>query len=244
MFMDFYAAMARQHMEKYGTTARQFAAVAAKNSYHGSLNPKAQFQKELSVDDVLAEPMIAEPLTRPMCSPIGDGAAAAVIVSERKAREIGVSKPIFIDACVLRSGWDHGPDEEGVTERCVKEAYEKAGVGPEDLDLIECHDASAPSEVVYYEEFGLCKLGEGGPLIESGATKLGGRIPVNTSGGLLRKGHPVGATGLAQLTELVEQLRGQSGPRQVEGAKVGMAHNGGGTIGTDAAAMCVTIVSS
>ena len=118
------------------------------------------------------------------------------------------------------------------------------GVGPEDLDLIECHDASAPSEVVYYEEFGLCKIGEGGPLIDSGATKLGGRIPVNTSGGLLRKGHPVGATGLAQLTELVEQLRGQSGPRQVEGAKVGMAHNGGGTIGTDAAAMCVTIVSS
>jgi acetyl-CoA acetyltransferase len=222
----------------------QFAAVAAKNSYHGSLNPKAQFQKALSVDEVLAEPMIAEPLTRPMCSPIGDGAAAAVIVSERKAREIGVSKPIFIDACVLRSGWDHGPDEEGVTDRCVREAYEKAGVGAEDLDLIECHDASAPAELIYYEEFGLCKAGEGGPLVDSGATKLGGRIPVNTSGGLLRKGHPVGATGLAQLTELVEQLRGQGGPRQVEGARVGMAHNGGGTIGTDAAAMCVTIVSS
>jgi acetyl-CoA acetyltransferase len=244
MFMDFYAAAARLHMKKYGTTARQFAAVAAKNSYHGSLNPKAQFQKALSVDEVLAEPMIAEPLTRPMCSPIGDGAAAAVIVSERKAREIGVSKPIFIEACVLRSGWDHGPDEEGVTDRCVREAYEKAGVGAEDLDLIECHDASAPAELIYYEEFGLCKAGEGGPLVDSGATKLGGRIPVNTSGGLLRKGHPVGATGLAQLTELVEQLRGQGGPRQVEGARVGMAHNGGGTIGTDAAAMCVTIVSS
>jgi acetyl-CoA acetyltransferase len=244
MFMDFYAAAARLHMKKYGTTARQFAAVAAKNSYHGSLNPKAQFQKALSVDEVLAEPMIAEPLTRPMCSPIGDGAAAAVIVSERKAREIGVSKPIFIDACVLRSGWDHGPDEEGVTDRCVREAYEKAGVGAEDLDLIECHDASAPAELTYYEEFGLCKPGEGGPLVDSGATRIGGRIPVNTSGGLLRKGHPVGATGLAQLTELVEQLRGQSGPRQVEGARIGMAHNGGGTIGTDAAAMCVTIVSS
>jgi acetyl-CoA acetyltransferase len=186
MFMDFYAAAARRHMEKYGTTARQFAAVAAKNSYHGSLNPKAQFQE----------------------------------------------------------GWDHGPDEEGVTERCVKEAYETAGVGPDDLDLIECHDASAPAELIYYEEFGLCKVGEGGALVESGATKIGGRIPVNSSGGLLRKGHPVGATGLAQLTELVEQLRGQGGPRQVEGARVGMAHNGGGTIGTDAAAMCVTIVSS
>ncbi len=243
VFMDFYAAAARRHMKKYGTTARQFAAVAAKNSYHGSLNPKAQFRKALSVDDVLAEPMIAEPLTRPMCSPIGDGAAAAVIVSEAKARELGLTNPVYIDACVLRSGWDHGPDEEGSVRRCVREALEKAGIGPEDLDVIECHDASAPAELTYYEEFGLCKPGEGGALIDSGATKLGGRIPVNPSGGLLRKGHPVGATGLAQLTELVEQLRGQSGPRQVEGARVGLAQNGGGTVGGEAAAMCVTVVT-
>jgi acetyl-CoA acetyltransferase len=243
MFMDFYAAAARRHMKKYGTTARQFAAVAAKNSYHGSLNPKAQFRTALSVDDVLAEPMIAEPLTRPMCSPIGDGAAAAVIVSEARARELGVANPVYIDACVLRSGWDHEPDEEGSVRRCVREALEKAGVGPEDLDVIECHDASAPAELTYYEEFGLCKPGEGGALIDSGATKLGGRIPVNPSGGLLRKGHPVGATGLAQLTELVEQLRGQSGPRQVEGARVGLAQNGGGTVGGEAAAMCVTVVT-
>jgi acetyl-CoA acetyltransferase len=244
MFMDFYAAAARRHMQAYGTTARQFAAVAAKNSLHGSKNPKAQFQKALTVDEVLAEPMIAEPLTRPMCSPIGDGAAAAVIVSERKAREIGVSRPVYTDACVLRSGWDHGPDEEGTVDRCVREAFEKAGVGPEDLDVIECHDASAPAELMYYEEFGLCEQGGGGALIDSGATHLGGRIPVNPSGGLLRKGHPVGATGLAQLTELVEQLRGQSGSRQVEGARVGMAQNGGGNIGIDAAAMCVTIISA
>jgi acetyl-CoA acetyltransferase len=244
MFMDFYASAARRHMERYGTTARHFAAVAAKNSYHGSLNPKAQFQKALSVDEVLAEPMIAEPLTRPMCSPIGDGAAAAVIVSERKARELGVAKPIYVDACVLRSGWDHAPDEEGTVGRCIREAYEKASVGPDDIDVIECHDASAPAELTYYEQFGLCKPGEGGAFIDSGAPNLGGRIPVNPSGGLLRKGHPVGATGLAQLTELVEQLRGQSGPRQVEGARVAMAQNGGGSIGTDAAAMCVTIVSA
>jgi acetyl-CoA acetyltransferase len=243
MFMDFYAAAARRHMKKYGTTARQFAAVAAKNSYHGSLNPKAQFRTALSVDDVLAEPMIAEPLTRPMCSPIGDGAAAAIIVSEARARELGVANPVYIDACVLRSGWDHEPDEEGSVRRCVREALEKAGIGPEDLDVIECHDASAPAELTYYEEFGLCKPGEGGALIDSGATKLGGRIPVNPSGGLLRKGHPVGATGLAQLTELVEQLRGQSGPRQVEGARVGLAQNGGGTVGGEAAAMCVTVVT-
>jgi acetyl-CoA acetyltransferase len=243
MFMDIYAATARNHMKKYGTTARQFAAVASKNAQNGSLNPKAQFQQALSIDEVLESPMIAEPLTRTMCSPIGDGAAAAVIVSESKARELGISQPVYVDACVLRSGWDHGVDEEGATERCVREAYEKAGVGPEDLDVIECHDASAPAELMYYEEFGLCKPGEGGPLVDSGATQIGGRIPVNPSGGLLRKGHPVGATGLAQIVELVEQLRGQSGPRQVEGAKLGMAQNGGGNIGTDAAAMCVTIVT-
>jgi len=136
-----------------------------------------------------------------------------------------------------------GPDEEGAAERCAREAYEKAGIGPEDLDVVECHDASAPAELIYYEELGLCKTGEGGAMIDAGDTKIGGRIPVNPSGGLLRKGHPVGATGLAQVTELVEQLRGQSGPRQVEGARVGLAQNGGGTIGTDAAAMCVTVVS-
>ena len=243
MFMDFYAASARRHMEKYGTTARQFAAIAAKNAQHGAKNPKAQFQQALSVDEVLADKMIAEPLTRPMCSPIGDGSAAAVIVSERKARELGISKPVYVRACVLRSGWDHGPDEPGAVERCVGEAYEKAGIGPDDLDVIECHDASAPAELMYYEEFGLCKPGEGGALIDSGDTYLGGRLPVNPSGGLLRKGHPVGATGLAQITELVEQLRGQSGARQIEGAQLGMAQNGGGTVGGDAAAMCVTIVS-
>jgi acetyl-CoA acetyltransferase len=243
MFMDFYAAVARRHMQKYGTTARQFAAVAAKNSYHGSLNPKAQFQKAMTVDEVLAEPMIAEPLTRAMCSPIGDGAAAAVIVSERKARELGVSQPVYVAASVLRSGWDHGPEEEGTVVRCSREAYERAGVGPKDLDVLEVHDASAPAELEYYEELGLCGEGEGGRLIDEGATKIGGRIPVNTSGGLLRKGHPVGATGLAQVVELTEQLRGQSGPRQVEGARVALAQNGGGQIGTDAAAMCVTILT-
>ena len=243
MFMDFYAATARQHMRKYGTTARQFAAVASKNSYHGSLNPKAQFQQALSIDEVLAEPMIAEPLTRAMCSPIGDGAAAALVVSERKARELGISQPIRVAATVLHSGWDHGAEEEDTVRRCVREAYEKAGVGPKDLDVIECHDASAPAELIYYEELGLCGEGEGGRLIDSGATRLGGRIPVNTSGGLLRKGHPFGATGLAQVTELVEQRRGQAGKRQVDGAKVALAQNGGGQIGNDAAAMCVTILT-
>ena len=244
MFMDLYASSARAHMKAYGTTAEQFAAVSAKNSFHGSLNERAQFREVLSVEEVLAQPMIAEPLTRPMCSPIGDGAAAAVVVSEQKARELGLVNPVRVVSSVLRSGWDQSRDDEysSVGDLCTKTAYEEAGIGPEDLSLIELHDASAPAEIMTYETLGLCPKGEGGKLVESGATRLGGRIPVNTSGGLLRKGHPIGATGIAQLVELTEQLRGTAGARQVEGAQVGLAHNGGGSIGTDAAAQCVTIL--
>lgn len=244
MFMDVYAAVTRAHMERYGTTVEQLAAVAAKNSRHGHLNPRAQFREELSVADVLAAPMIVEPLTRPMCSPIGDGAAAAIVVSPRKAAELGIERPVHVRSCVLRSGWDRGMDEDGAAEVCAREAYEEAGVGPDDLDVIECHDATAPAELFAYESLGLCAKGDGGKLVEAGDTALGGRVPVNTSGGLLRKGHPVGATGLAQIVELTEQLQGRSGPRQVDGARVGLAHNGGGTIGTDVAALCVTILST
>jgi acetyl-CoA acetyltransferase len=242
MFMDIYAAAARMHMQRYGTTVEQFAAVSAKNSLHGSLNPRAQFREAMTVAEVLAAPMIAPPLTRPMCSPIGDGAAAVVVMSERKARELGVAKPVRVLASVLRSGWDHGPDEPGTVEVCSQAAYAQSGVGPEDLDLVECHDASAPAEIMAYESLGLCPRGEGGKLVESGATQLGGRLPVNTSGGLLRKGHPVGATGVAQIVEITEQLQGRSDARQVPNARVGLAHNGGGNIGSDAAAMCVTIL--
>jgi acetyl-CoA acetyltransferase len=242
MFMDLYAAAARAHMARYGTTVEQFAAVAAKNSQHGSLNPRAQFREVLSIADVLAAPTVAAPLTRPMCSPIGDGAAAAVIVSARKARELGVRCCVRATSSVLHSGWDHGLDEPGTVEVCAREAYEEAGVGPGDLDVVECHDASAPAEIMAYESLGLCGPGDGGKLVESGDTWLHGRIPVNPSGGLLRKGHPVGATGLAQVVELTEQLQGRSGPRQVEGARVALAQNGGGNIGSDAAAMCVTIL--
>jgi len=244
MFMDLYAAVARAHMERYGTTVEQLAAVAAKNSRHGHLNPRAQFREELSVADVLAAPTIVEPLTRPMCSPIGDGAAAAILVSPRKAAELGIDRPVHVRSCVLRSGWDHGMDEDGAAEVCAREAYEEAGIGPADLDVVECHDATAPAELFAYESLGLCAKGDGGKLVEAGDTALGGRVPVNTSGGLLRKGHPVGATGIAQIVELTEQLQGRSGPRQVDGARVGLAHNGGGTIGTDVAALCVTILSS
>ncbi len=242
MFMDIYAAAARAHMARWGTTVEQFAAVAAKNSFHGSMNPRAQFREILTVSDVLAAPMVAEPLTRPMCSPIGDGAAAVIVMSERKARTLGVRTPVRVVTTVLRSGWDHGMDEPGTVEVCAAEAFEEAGLGPKDLDVIECHDASAPAELMLYESLGLSAKGEGGRLIDAGTTRLGGAIPVNTSGGLLRKGHPVGATGIAQVVELTEQLQGRCGARQVPNARVALAQNGGGAIGTDAAAMCVTIL--
>ena len=243
MFMDIYASAARSHMKAYGTTVEQFAGVSAKNSFHGSLNPRAQFREALTVEEVLQSPMIAEPLTRPMCSPIGDGAAAVIVMSERKARELGVKRPVRVLSSALHSGWDRAEGEPGVADFAAAKAYTEAGVGPEDISIIELHDASAPAEIMAYESLGLCARGEGGKLISDGVTCLGGRLPVNPSGGLLRKGHPVGATGLAQIVELTEQLQGRSGQRQVAAPRIGLAHNGGGSLGTDAAALCVTILS-
>lgn len=242
VFMDIYAMMARKHMKRYGTTPVHFAMVVAKNSFHGSLNFRAQFREVLSVEQVLAARAIVEPLTLPMCSPIGDGAAAVILVSERKAREIGLTRRVRVLASALVSGWDFTMPNESVGALAAYQAYEAAGIGPHELSCVELHDASAPSEIVAYEYLGLCAAGEGARLIETGATRLGGRIPVNTSGGLLRKGHPVGATGCAQIVELTEQLRGCAGARQVEGARIALAHNGGGAIGTDAAATVVTLL--
>lgn len=243
VFMDIYSLMAKKHMTKYGTTKQHFAMVAAKNSFHGSMNPRAQYREELTVQQVLDARTIVEPLTLPMCSPIGDGAAAVVLVSAKKARELGLERPVRVLASVLVSGWDFESSDESVGGYAARQAYAEAGVGPLDLSCVELHDASAPSEIVAYEYLGLCARGEGARLIESGVTRLGGRIPVNTSGGLLRKGHPVGATGCAQIVELTEQLQGRSGPRQVDGARLALAHNGGGAIGLDAAATVATILS-
>jgi acetyl-CoA acetyltransferase len=178
-----------------------------------------------------------------MCSPIGDGAAAVVIMSERKARELGLlDRGVRVVSSVLKSGLDHDRDASGAAELAVADAYAETGLGPKDLSVIELHDASAPAEIMAYESLGLCAKGEGGRLIDTGDTRLGGRLPVNVSGGLLRKGHPVGATGLAQIVELTEQLQGRSGARQVEGARVGLAHNNGGSLGGDVAAACITIL--
>ncbi len=243
MFMDFYAAAAREHMKRYGTTAIQFAKVAVKSHENASLNPYAQYREKYSVEEVLNSPMVAEPLTRLMCSPIGDGAAALVLCSEEKAKQF-TTKPVWVTASILGSGKDRAPGEPGVTTRMAQKAYKMAGVDPDDIDVIELHDASAPAELMEYEELGLCKVGEGGRLIDEGVTSLTGKIPVNPSGGLLSKGHPIGATGCAQLTEIFWQLRGQCGDRQVKGgdAKIGMTQNGGGMMRGEAAAMAIHIL--
>jgi acetyl-CoA acyltransferase len=241
MFMDFYAAGAREHMKRYGTTKEQFARIAVKNHRNGSLNPLAQYQEVYSLEDILNSPVIAEPLTRLMCSPIGDGAAAAILCASSLAPRF-TSKPVKVLTSVLASGADHSPDEPGTVTRGVKQAYEKAGVGPEDLDVIELHDASAPAELMLYEELGLCLAGEGGRLIDEGVTDITGRIPVNPSGGLLAKGHPVGATGVAQLCEIFWQLRGEAEKRQVKAPRIGLTENAGGSVRNDAAALSIHIL--
>src|SRR5262249_48994892 len=201
MFMDFYAEFARDHMRKYGTTKEQFAKIAAKNHTHGSLNPHAQFQTPRTFEEVLASPVIAEPLTRMMCSPIGDGAAAVILTSADLARKF-IAKPVYVKASALGSGKDRNPGDPEITERVARKAYEIAGVGPEDINVAEVHDASAPAELIICEELGFCKPGESGRLVDEGVIALGGRLPVNPSGGLLAKGHPVGATGVAQIAEI------------------------------------------
>ena len=242
VFVDIYVGWALDHMKRHGTTVEQLAAVSAKNSYHGSLNPFAQYRDVLSIEDVLGAKEVLWPLTLPMCSPIGDGASAVVIVSEKKARELGMSRKVRVEASLLSSGYDYAPGDQAPPEQGAQQVYKEAGVGPEDLDVVELHDASAISEIMYYEYLGLCDTGKGGEFVESGQSRLGGKTPVNTSGGLMRKGHPVGATGAAQIFELVCQLRGEADRRQVEGAQIALAENGGGFIGTDIAALALTVL--
>jgi len=241
MFMDVYAAIVRAHMERYGTTREQMAKVAVKNHANGALNPRAQYREIVDLEDVLASREIAYPLTLLMCSPIGDGAAAAVLVSSEFARTRGIRGP-KVAASVVVSGNLPGSTDEMSETRAARRAYEVAGVGPDDIDVAEVHDATAPAEILAYEDLGFCARGEGGRLVDEGVTELGGRLPVNTSGGLSAKGHPVGATGLAQICEIAWQLRGECGERQVEGARVGLTQNGGGFLGNDAAAQAVHVL--
>jgi acetyl-CoA acetyltransferase len=236
--------MTRRYMTVSGAGAEDFAAVVVKNQHNGAMNPRAQYGGELSVAEVLASRMVVDPLTLLMCSPISDGAAAVVLMSEAAARRAGTGGP-RVRASVVRSGNRHDRDDptSGSTARAARAAFEAAGLGPEDLDCAEVHDASAPAELMVYEQIGLAAPGAGPELLASGRTRLGGELPVNTSGGLLSKGHPIGATGIAQICESTWQLRGEAGPRQVEGARVALTQNGGGWLEGDSAAMAVHILS-
>jgi acetyl-CoA acyltransferase len=242
MFMDIYAAWAKTYMAKSGATKEDFARVSVKSHEFASLNPKAQYRERVTIEEVLNSKLISEPLTLLMCAPIGDGAAAVVLASKDFIEKKSLP-PVKVRASIVLSGKDRALEEPGVVSRASQLAYEEAGISPQDLDVVELHDAAAPAELITYEELGLCPEGDGPKLIKQGDTALGGRIPVNTSGGLISKGHPIGATGCAQIVELADQLRGRCGERQVNNAKVALAENGGGFLGTDAAAMAITILS-
>jgi acetyl-CoA acyltransferase len=243
--MDVYAAFCRHHMALFGTTQRQMAAVAAKNHAHSVENPRSQYRRAFSVEEVLAARTIAWPLTLPMCSPISDGAAAALVCSRSVVENCGLtSSAIRIRASVLMAGDHRDPDrlDEHVARKASQRAYEIAGLGPGDVDVVECHDATAFGEILQSETLGFFPFGQGGPAAGRGETTIGGRIPFNPSGGLESKGHPIGATGLGQVFELVAQLRGEAGLRQVENARIALAENGGGLRGVEEAAVAITIL--
>jgi acetyl-CoA acetyltransferase len=237
-----FAERGRQYIESGWITKQHLAKVSSKNHINGSLNPYAQYQKSMSVEEVLASPLIVEPLHRVMCAPVGDGAAAAILCSPQFARR-HTNRPIFVASSVMRTGADLGPDKPGLGQRIGQEAYERAGVVPSDIDVFEVSDATAMTEILSYEELGLCTREELAAFIDSGAPELTGRQPVNPSGGLESRGHPFGATGIAQVAELVWQLRGQAGKRQVQNRpKLALAQVYGGRIEPEAAAIGTEII--
>ena len=224
-----FAEAGMEHSRKYGTTFEQFAKVSVKNHWHSTMNPKARYQIETPLDEVMNAEMISYPNTKLMCSVNVDGSAAAVLASEKKARELGLKRAVKVKASILTSDRFTQrdltmPDVNTCTREAAKKAYEMAGVGPEDINLIELHDCFATAEILHYENLGICKDGEAGRMIDEKQVYLGGRIPVNVSGGLLSKGHPLGATGIANIYEVATHLRGEAGKRQVEGARLGLTH--------------------
>ena len=224
-----FAEAGMEHSRQYGTTFEQFAKISVKNHHHSTMNPKARYQIETPLDEVMNAEMISYPNTKLMCSVNVDGAAAAVLVSEKKAKELGMGRSVRVKASVLTSDPYQErdlvmPDVNSCTRKAAKEAYEMAGLGADDIDLVELHDCFATAEMLHYENLGLCEDGGAGRLIDEGEVELGGRVPVNVSGGLLSKGHPLGATGIANIYEVCTHLRGEAGERQVEGAKVGLTH--------------------
>jgi acetyl-CoA acyltransferase len=237
-FMAIYARMAREYQALTGVTREPFAAVAAKNRAHGALNPRAALRAEVTVGDVLQSREIVFPLTLYMCSPITDGAAAVVVASQAWCRQRG-APGVHVRGCAVVSGAGQTTD---VVESAARRALEEATVSPGDLDVIELHDAASPAELITLEQLGVAADGEAAAMVAAGETSLGGRLPVNPSGGLVSRGHPIGATGCAQLVELTDQLRGRCGPRQVHGARIALAENAGGWLGSGPGAAVVTIL--
>ena len=225
--VSLFAMRTRRRMHEFGSRIEQFAMVAVKNRKNASLNPYAQLRKPQTLADVMNARMVSDPLTVPHCCPIGDGASAAIVVNERKARQLGLRPMVTVEASVFRTpllaAGSTAQDPDTTAHTC-REAYEQAGLGPEDISLVQVHDAFTVEEIDYCESMGFCEVGEGERMVEAGELSIGGRIPFSTDGGLLSRGHPNGPTGLAQIWETTEQLRGRSGPRQVEGAMVGLAH--------------------
>jgi len=224
-----FAEAGMEHSAKYGTTFEQFAKVSVKNHHHSTLNPKAMYQLETPLDVVMKAEMISYPNTKLMCSVNVDGSAAAVLASEKMAKKLGMKRAVKVLASVLTSDpWQERdlvmPDVNTCTRMAAKKAYEMAGVGPQDINLVELHDCFATAEILHYENLGLCKDGDAGKLIDEGTTSLGGKIPVNVSGGLLSKGHPLGATGIANIYEVTTHLRGEADKRQVPNARLGLTH--------------------
>jgi len=239
-----WALRAQRFIQKYGTTQEQLAQVSVKNHKNGCLNPRAQYRKKVTVEEVLSSRMIADPLTILSCNPLGDGAAAAVLASKEVAATY-TRKPVWVAASVLTTGCydlDRDITRNQLEERAGKQAFEMAGIGPTDLDLAEVHDCFTIAEFMRVESLGLVPEGEYGKWLDEGWAEIGGRLPINPSGGLLSKGHPVGATGVAQVAELTWHLRGEAGERQIQGAKIGMTHCSGGGLVGDTAACCVHIL--
>lgn len=245
LFMEIYTAICRAHMARFGTTQRQLAAVASKNHAHAVHNERCHYRQPMSVEQVFASRRLGYPLTVAMCSPLSDGAAATLLASSAGLARLSRARPrVRVLACVLQSGTVRGWSDfaSHVIRRAASAAYRDARLGPEAVDLAEVHDAAAFGEIFASELLGLCALGDGGRFAESGATSLGGSLPINTSGGLESRGHPISATGLAQIFELTSQLRGEAGARQVPGARTAIQENGGGFIGTEEAVAVVSIL--
>jgi len=242
LFAGIYAMRLRGYMEKYGITREQLAAVAAKNHLHGSLNPHSQYRKPYTIEEILASRTIADPITLLMTCPLGDGAAALLIGTREMAERMG-KRPVKVGASVLGSFDISGREQLSIANRVSRKAYAEAGVTAGEIQVAEIHDAVAPIELYLYEELGFCEPGGSGRLIDEGATRFDGRLPVNTSGGLTAKGHPAGATGLAQAAEIAWQMRGEAGERQIKPApNVGMTENGGGNMAGETAIVAVNIL--